>query len=147
VELNTASAVISFARKLEEDSASLYEALAQRWPEAEESWLTFVRENRKNIVQAERAYYGVISDALEGCFAFGLNVDDYAFPTSLPEKASHADALGQAVKMEEQITRFYSEAAEQSKSLMADVPRAFAMIARKREGRITTLKSLPAREN
>ena len=42
----------------------------------------------------------------------------------------------------EKIEEFYTAAAEQSKSLMADVPRAFAMIARKRDSRISMLKSL-----
>ena len=143
--LNTTSEVISFARKLEEDSAGLYETLAERWPAAAETWLAFAGENRKNIVQVERAYYGVISDALEGCFAFSLDADDYTFPAGLPEKTGYTDALGQAVAMEEKIIRFYSEAAEQSKSLMADVPRAFALIVRKREGRMATLQSLPDR--
>jgi len=145
VALNTASEVISFARKLEEESAGLYEALAERWPATEETWLAFARENRKNIVQVERTYYGVISDALEGCFAFSLDADGYTFPAGLPEKTGYTDALGQAVAMEEKIIRFYSDAAAQSKSLMADVPRAFALIARKREGRMATLKSLPDR--
>ena len=143
--LNTASEVISFARRLEEESAGLYETLARRWPATEDTWLTFARENRKNIIQVERAYYEVISDALEGCFAFSLDADSYTFPAGLLEKTGYTDALGQAVAMEEKIIRFYSEAAAQSKSLMADVPRAFAMIARKREGRVATLKSLPGK--
>lgn len=140
--LNTASEVISFTRKLEEDSARFYEDLAQRDKKDGETLLSFARENRKNIIQIERAYYGVITDALEGCFAFNINPDEYAFLTELSEKASHAEALAGAIAMEEKIKQFYADAAEQSKSLMADVPRAFAMIARKRDERISRLKSL-----
>lgn len=140
--LNTASEVISFTRKLEEDSAKFYEDLAQPDTKDGETLLSLAKENRKNIIQIERAYYGVITDALEGCFAFNINLDEYAFQTELSEKASYAEALASAIAMEEKIRKFYSDAAEQSKSLMADVPRAFAMIAKKRDNRISTLKSL-----
>ena len=73
MEINTSSATISFARKLEEDSTKFYEDLSQRYPKNEDVFLTFAKENRKYIVQIERAYYGVITDALEGCFAFNIN--------------------------------------------------------------------------
>jgi rubrerythrin len=57
-------------------------------------------------------------------------------------QASYSNALNKAIEMEEQILKFYSDAAEQSKSLMADVPRAFMMIAKKRSGRIAKLRAL-----
>jgi hypothetical protein len=40
------------------------------------------------------------------------------------------------------MVAFYTTAAEQSKSLMADVPRAFMQIVKKRSQRIDSLKSL-----
>ncbi|MBA7480070.1 hypothetical protein ES707_15515 [subsurface metagenome] len=142
MEINTASATISFAKKLEEDSAKFYEDLSQKYPKGEDVFLAFAKENRKNIVQIERTYYGVITDALEGCFAFNLNPDEYTLKTKLAEASSFSEALDQAVEIEEKIIRFYSDAAEQSKSLMADVPRAFTLIARKRESRELKIKSL-----
>ena len=142
MRLNTAAEVISFTRQLEEDSARFYEDLAQRYQKDDETWLSLARENRKNIVQIERTYYGVITDALEGCFAFNINLDEYTFQTELTEETSCSDAVDKAIEMEEKIKKFYSDAAEQSKSLMADVPRAFVMIARKRDNRIATLQSL-----
>ena len=147
MELNTASSVISFAKKLEEDSARFYENLAQRDIEDGETWFSFVKENRKNIIQIERAYYGVISDAIEGCFSFTINPDGYTLKTELAENARYSDALNQAVKMEEKITEFYSDAAEQSKSLLADVPMVFTMVARKRGNRISMLRSLLHKED
>ena len=77
MRLNTASEVISFTRKLEEDSAKFYEDLAQADIKGGETLLSLAQENRKNIIQIERAYYGVITDALEGCFAFNINLDEY----------------------------------------------------------------------
>jgi len=142
MEINTASAAISFARKLEEDSAKFYEDLSQRYPKGKDVLLTFAKENKKNVVQIERAYYGVITDAIEGCFAFNLNPGEYTLKTELAEEASFSEALDKAVEIEEKMIKFYSDAAEQSKSLMADVPRAFTLTARKREGRESKLRSL-----
>jgi len=142
MEINTASATISFAKKLEEDSAKFYEDLSQRYAKDVDVLLSFAKENRKNIVQVERAYYGVITDAIEGCFAFNIDPDEYTFKTELAEGASYSDALAKAVGMEEKIIKFYSDAAEQSKSLMADVPRAFILVAKKRDNRRAMLKSL-----
>ncbi len=140
--LHTASEVISLARKLENESAKFYEGLSRRYPKDEDVLLSFVKENGKNVVQIERAYYGVISDAIEGCFAFNINPDDYAFKTELTEGASYSAALDKAIELEEKIGEFYTVAAEQSKSLMADVPRAFIMVVKKRGNRVAKLRSL-----
>ena len=140
--LHTASEGITFAKKLENDSAEFYERLAQRNTEDAKAFLSFAKENRKYIVQVERAYYGVISDAIEGCFAFNIETDDYALKVDIQNGAARADVLKQAAEIEKTVVKFYSDAAEQSKSLMADVPRAFIMIARKRQSRIDKLGSL-----
>jgi hypothetical protein len=140
--LHTASEVITLSRELENGSAGFYEGLSGRYDRAAGSFLSFAGENRKNITQVERAYYGVITDALEGCFAFNIEADDYALNTAVPDGAGYAEALKQAMEMEKKIAAFYAEAAGQSKSLMADVPRAFMMIARKRENRLAQLGAL-----
>ncbi|RLC62120.1 MAG: hypothetical protein DRI01_07395 [Chloroflexi bacterium] len=146
MEINTASAAISFAKKLEEEGIKFYESLSQRYSKGKDVFLTFARENRKNIVQIERAYYGVITDAIEGCFAFNMNPEEYTLETELAEEASFSTALDKAVEIEEKMIKFYSDAAEQSKSLMADVPRAFTLIAKKRESRESKLKSFLGEE-
>ncbi|MCK4353668.1 MAG: ferritin-like domain-containing protein [Dehalococcoidia bacterium] len=143
MNLNTASEAVSFAKELETESAKFYENLAQRYAEGKEIFLSFAKENNKNIVQTERAYFGVISDAIEGCFSFkGIDTDNYSIETTLSEGRSYADALNMAVALEEKIVKFYTDAAEVSKSLMADVPQAFERIAKKRNERILKLKSL-----
>jgi rubrerythrin len=146
MNLQTASSVISFAKSLEDESARFYQSLAQRYTQGKDIFLSFAIENKKNIVQIERAYYGVITDAIEGCFAFDVEPDAYAVKTTLAGAASYSDALGKAIELEEKIGRFYSDAAEQSKSLMADVPRAFTLIARKRSDRGAKLRSLLGKE-
>jgi len=147
MRLNTASEVISFTKKLEEDSAKFYEDLSRRYVKDKDIFLSFAKENEKNIVQVERAYYGVITDAIEGCFSFNIDPAEYSFKTELAEKASYSEALDRAIEIEEKIIKFYSDAAEQSKSFMADVPRAFKMVAKKRGNRQLTLKSLLSKKD
>jgi len=141
VRLNTASQVISLARKLEEDGAQLYEILAQRHGDNRETWLSFEKENKKNIVQIETAYYGVITDAIEGGFAFDIDPDEYITKTEPAERMTYANAKMLAIDMEEKIMKFYTVAAEQSKSLLADVPRVFSAAAKKRGERLQRLKA------
>jgi hypothetical protein len=140
--IHTCSEGITLAKKLENDSAGLYEALSAKFSNESETFLAFAKENKKNIVQIERAYFGVITDAIEGCYAFNLNPEDYAINVNLKAGAARAEALKQAVKVEETIIQFYNQAAEQSQPLMADVPRNFSMIAKKRNARLTKLNSL-----
>jgi hypothetical protein len=140
--INTCSGAMSFAKELENESAQFYQNLSQRFVKDKEVFLSFSKENGGYIIQIERAYYGVITDAIEGCFAFHINPEEYAIKTELAEKASYSEALIKAIEIEEKIIKFYLDAAEQSKSLMADVPRAFRMVVKKRNNRQSTLKAL-----
>jgi hypothetical protein len=140
--LHTASETISFVKELEEKSAKFYEDLSRRYSKDEDVFLSFAKENRKYATQIQRAYYSVITDAIEGGYAFDLETDEYAFENELPEEASYSGALAKAVEMEEKILNFYTVATEQSMSLMADIPRNFKIVAKKRNNRIPTLQSL-----
>jgi len=140
--ITTCSLAISFAKELENESAKFYTALADQSGQDKEVLLSFAKKNKEFVTQVERAYYGVISDAFEGCFAFNMNPEDYKLDTELAAQADYAGALKKALANEEAIVRFYQVAAEQSKSLMADVPRAFKLVARKRDERQSVLKSL-----
>jgi rubrerythrin len=142
MKLQTCSETIGFAKKLENDSSRFYEDLSERYAKDKDVFLSFVKENNRYALQVERAYYSVITDAIEGCFAFDVNPDEYTFETKLSENTSYADALAKALDIEDKIMRFYSDAAEHSMSLMADVPRNFVIIAKKRRNRIEKLKSL-----
>lgn len=142
MQLNTSASVMSFAKQLEADSAALYETMAEKYPKAADLLLAFSRENRKYATMIERAYYGVITDALEGCFAFSVETDKYTFKREAGKGLGYTDALSQAVDMEEKIISFYTDAAEQSEALMADVPRTFLIVAKKRSGRKDRLRAL-----
>ena len=108
MKLHTAAEVISFARKLENESADFYNTSSQKYAQSSDVFLSFAKENGKNVVQVERSYYGVISDALEGCFSFDVEPDAYTFETKLDDKASYADAVGKAIEIEEKMIKFYS---------------------------------------
>lgn len=139
----TASEVISFSVKLEEDSGKFYEELALRWANDREIWSSFSVQNRKNKTAIQRAYYGVISDAIEGCFAFAeLDTDNYLINTELPLELGYKESLRRAIQMENIITAFYLDAARASKSLLADIPIIFERTARKRNERQLKFKEL-----
>ena len=145
MKLNTASSAISFAKKLEDDAIKLYEDCIRLYPEREEIFLSFIRENEKNKTSIDRAYYGVISDALEGCFSFeGIDTEDFVVETDPSSLSSNADVVNRIVALEETIARFYSVAGDVSRALMADIPRLFHRIAMKRQERIVKIRSLQA---
>jgi hypothetical protein len=139
--LHTASETLSFIRDIEEKAAHFYEELAKRFPENEEGFLGFAKDNRKYNKQILMAYQSVISDAIEGCYAFNLETDDYAFTTDLAGNAGLAEAAAKALAIEERILACYTLGAEQSGSLLADVPRNFKIVVRKRNDRLEKLKS------
>ena len=140
--ISTCSGAISLSRELENESAKFYQELSKRFEKNKDLFLTFAKENAKYVTQIERAYYGVITDAIEGCFAFDLNPEDYQVKAAPSKDASYTDVLKEALAMEEKILKFYEIAAEQSKHLMADVPRSFNLVAKKRSERVPKLKAL-----
>lgn len=142
--LNTCSEGISFAREMEEASAAFYEQMAKLFPEHAEKFSGYATANNKNVSNVQRTYFGVITDGIEGCYAFNLEPEEYVIDVALPDGVAKADALAKAVAAEETIARFYADAGEQGKGLTADVARAFTMIARKRGDRIEELKTLAA---
>jgi len=94
-------------------------------------------------VLVTRTYQETITDAIEACFSFrGLNLSDYLAETTLTEDTSYSSALKMAIELEEKSSKFYLDVAEQSKSLLATIPRAFKIVAEIRNNRKLKLKSL-----
>jgi len=140
-EQTTCSAIISFAEKLESNSSKFYEELAEKSEENKETFLAFAKEGMKNKVLVTRTYQETITDALEACF-IQIDLSNYLAETTLKEDMSYLDALKMAIELEEKASKFYFDAAEQSKSLLATIPRAFRKVAEKRQNRKPKLKSL-----
>ena len=142
MKLCTASETISFLRELEEQEAKFFEVIARKYSKEQELWQSFAKESRKYANQIQMAYQSVITDAIEGCYAFELESEDHTLDTELRDSAGYTDAVAQAVAVEEKILAFYHTAADQSMSLLADVPRNMKIVARKRTERVERLKSL-----
>ena len=143
MQLQTASQVINFAVELEDKSVEFYEDLAEKFKQYKEVFLSFVKENKKNKLLVQRVYNEVVSDALETGFSFeDLGVDDYLIEINLAEDVSLPDVLKKALDIEAKIERFYLNAAKKSKSFLADIPRVFEKIGKKRDERKERLKSL-----
>ena len=142
MKLNTMAGVMSFVSKIESDSASFYKTYAEKYPELERIFLSWDKENKKFEKNVKRTYFGVITDTIESNFAFqGLDTDDYHFETQLQEKADSSEAVKKAREIEETIRNFYLTAAQLSDGLMADIPRLFKKIAKKRDGRCESLEA------
>ncbi len=143
MKLNTMAGVMTFVSKIENDSASFYRNYAKNYPELESTFMSWNKENSKFEKNIKRTYFGVITDTLESNYAFqGLDTDDYNFETQLPENADSSEAAKKARDIEETIMNFYLKAAQLSDGLMADIPRLFRKIAKKREERCQSLESL-----
>jgi len=142
--LNTASAIISFYAKLEDQVANFYEQLAnvESYSAGKETFRDLAKENRRHKELVERTYREVITDALEACFAFSMNESHYIIDTDIVKKMSYLDAIRRAIEIEEKGHRFCLDASEKSKSLMSDLPQAFARVAKKKLSRVARLRSL-----
>lgn len=139
----TASAIISFSEKLEDDSSKFYEKLAEKFTQNKDLFTGFAQEGRKNKTLVVRTYQETITDALEACFAFkGIRLSDYAARTSVDDNASYADALKIVVQLEEKACKFYLDAADCGKSLLATIPVAFKKVAQVRDKRKLAIASL-----
>jgi len=138
--LHTASEIISLAKKLESESAGIYEGLSSYSEEYKKVLETYSRENRNNIKQIEMTYYGAISDAIEGTFAYNLESDIYNLAKDTERDGDYPDAPKRLVSVEKLILQFYTEAAAQSESLMTDLQRVFTLLARRRRKRIEELE-------
>ncbi|MFH1134807.1 MAG: hypothetical protein V1816_01845 [Pseudomonadota bacterium] len=136
MKLNTMAAVMTFVSKLENDSASFYRDNADQFGASRDLVLAWAKENLKFEKQVRQTYFGVITDTLESNYAFeGLDDDHYVLESG-PVGPAAGDA---ARRTEETIINFYLEAARLSDGLMADVPRLFKKIAKKREERLESL--------
>ena len=139
----TASAIMSFSERLEDDSVAFYEKLAKRFDAGKEMFLRFGENSRKNKTLLVRTYQETISDALEASFSFkDLELTDFEFENMLEKDMSFKEALEMALEIEEKASMLYSQIAEQAKSLLATLPRAFSSVERRRRARKNILQSM-----
>ena len=140
--IHTTAEGISLAKKLENEAAGFYENMASKYPRGTDTFLSLARDCRKYMNQIEMAYYSVISDALEGCFALNLDDSKYCLDTKLADDSVFPDVVKRVMGFEETLVNFYTDAAEQCQAVMADVPRVMTLIAQKRQKRKAELEAL-----
>ena len=142
--IRTASEGISFAQELELTAAQFYADVVVSQPRLQELASKNARENRRFAKQIQRVYQEVITDALEGGYCFKIEITHYKMPAGASATSSVRAAIHLALELERVMIDFYSEAHEQAEGLLADIPRAFAMIIGKRKKRLEELLILEA---
>ncbi len=145
MELNTASAVVSYYTRLEDEISRFYEELAARVesPEGREAFAALAKESKKHRDTVDRAYRHVVTDAFETGFTFaGLNDEDYRIETKLAEDLTLSEALRMAIEAEEVSRRLCADAGESSRALLADIAQAFEWVAERKRKRKAILESL-----
>ena len=145
MDMNTAASVITYISRLERESAKLYDEWAEVHEKLREPFAGFARENKKNEQRVKRAYYGVVSDALETAFCFKELRSDIILP-EVGKETTITEVLDLAVRLENGIKSFYEEAARLSKALLPDVPREMQKVAFARESRIRDLLAISEAE-
>jgi rubrerythrin len=138
----TASTIISFAKKLEDDSLKFYKQMAEKYTKNNELFLSFAEECRKNKLLLTTTYEETITDALEACFVKGVNLNDYITETTIAKDTEYPTALKMAIKLEEKAGKFYMVTAEQSEYLLTTISRGLRKMAEIRNNRKIKLKSL-----
>lgn len=145
MELNTASAVISFYSRHEERITKFYEDLAsnKKYSDGRETFQAFAKESRKLREMVLRTYREVITDAIEAGFSFpSLCESDYEMDMELKDDLSFSDTLKMAIDVEEKSYKFCTDVSESSRDLLADITQAFKWVAIRKAKRRQILESL-----
>ena len=140
MECVTAASVITYLSKIELDSAMLYEQWGKVHEKLRDSFEAFAKANRKNEKRVKRAYYSVVSDALETGFCFKNLTTDIIMP-DFSKAVSVSAMVKLALELERGIQQFYVGAARSSRALLGDVAREMEKIAQERSKRIEQLQT------
>jgi rubrerythrin len=143
MECTTAASVITYVSKIELDSAKLYEQWGKLHEKLRDFFEAFAKGNRKHEQRVKRAYYSVVSDALETGFCFKDLTADIVMP-EFSKGASVSEVLNLAVRLEKEIQNFYVKAANSSRALLPDVPRQMDKVSQERNKRVEQLQAMAA---
>ena len=138
-ELKTASSVINYISTIEKQAAQWYAQHARRHSDLEKLFTAFAAENKKFGKRLQKAYYSGVTDALETNFSFQGLKGKVSIPDAV-ESASVDQLLELSLELETQIQSFYLQAADLSRDLLADVPRAMDRVGRARDQRLGELQ-------
>jgi len=144
VALHTASAIITFYSRLEDQATQFYRDAAanDRYAAGQDTFLALAQENQNQKAMIRRVYQEVITDAFEACFSFpNLHEGTYRVDSEVPEALSYLEGLAKAITIEDTSYHFCTEASEKSKALLAGIPQAFHRVATRKAKRKLLLQS------
>jgi hypothetical protein len=145
VALHTASAIISFHSRLEDQTAKFYSDVVEneKYSDGKETFLAFIQKNKKQNVMIRRTYQEVITDAFEACFSFkDMHEDAYRIDSELTDNLSYAEVLEKAINIEDKSDSFCTHVSEKSKTLLPGISQAFKRAAKNKMKRKLLLQSL-----
>lgn len=142
--LNTASGLIEYYRKYEDRIKSFYETLAEdeRCAANRELFKSMAEGNEKHKKEVLRAYYEVITDAIEACYIRPLDETKYEVDVEITPDMTYEDLIKKAVEVEEKSRDFCAEAYRCTSGLLADVSVAFRRVSKWKAKRVDELKEI-----
>jgi hypothetical protein len=135
MKLGTFGAIISFALELEGQAFEFYESLnravfSQPGPQ-------FLKGSQKRLSRLRRIRQELVTEMILEPIT-GVDSDDYV--VSISDGSDAVNVLHQAIRLEENMCRFYSTIA--SVIPMKEVERAFLRLAKENETRVADIKTI-----
>ena len=138
--LQTTSQLLSKHQAIEEKMADLFNSLAEKYPAQVQVFEKLAKDSLRHRDMALRAYREGVTDAFEvGFLANPLNPDDYVLRE--PEGGISEDA-GTMISNMEVVIRFCVDAANNSSTLLPDVPETFMRLVKRKKRSIEKMKEL-----
>ena len=138
--LQTTSQLLSYHKQLEEKQATIYQNLAQRYPQHSDVFERLAKDSLRHRDMAQRAYREGVTDAFEvGFLANPLATEDYVLVESDGDIKTDVVTM---ISNEEIIIRFCMDAASSSSKLLPDVPETFERLVKRKKRGIERLEEL-----
>ena len=138
--LQTTSQLLSKHQAIEEKMADLFNSLAEKYPEHTQVFEKLAKDSLRHRDMALRAYREGVTDAFEvGFLANPLNPEDYLLKE--PMGALSEDA-GTMISNMEVVIRFCIDAANNTSTLLPDVPETFERLVKRKKRGIEQLKEI-----
>ena len=133
MQLGTFGAIISFALTLETQAFEFYEGLNQ--DVFSQSTHQFLKGSEKRLHRLLRIRQELVTEMILEPIT-GVDSDDYEL--TILDSSDPADVLHQAIRLEENMHRFYLTTAPLIP--MKEVERAFLRLAKENKARVTAIK-------
>lgn len=138
--LQTTSQLLSQHQAIEEKQAKLYKELAKKHPEQAHVFEKLAKDSLRHRDMALRAYREGVTDAFEvGFLANPLNPDDYVLKEPMGDLSEDAGIM---ISNMEVVIRFCVDAANNTSTLLPDVPETFERLVKRKKRGIEPLKEI-----